>query len=278
MRFRETLQRFSSSFLTVPTLVIFVFVLIAIGMYSIEQADTGVLRSFREFMNDHVFGSPEATSTLLGTIATGIITVTSITFSLLLLALQQSASSLSHQVFDQFLRRRSNQIYFGSFVGVALYSLITLATVSPPFNPVLGATLALILTIAALYVLLLLIYSTISQMRPTEIVKMIHDHTLRARERQRELIQRTRRSPRLPAPGAIAVRAPDDGFLIGIDIDSIDADINRMPGPVEVVFQRSIGSYVAFQEHIAESACGVQERRRASRRVRSGGHQVWPGT
>jgi len=181
MRIRETLQRVSSSFLAVPTLVIFAFVLLAIGMYSLEQADTGFLRPLREFMIDHVFGDPEATSTLLETIATGVITITSITFSLLLLALQQSATSLSHQVFDQFLRRRTNQIYFGAFVGVALYTLITLATVTPPFNPVLGATLALILTIAALYVLLLLIYSTISQMRPTEIVKMIHDHTLRAR-------------------------------------------------------------------------------------------------
>lgn len=43
--------------------------------------------------------------------ATGLVTVTSITFSLLLLAVQQTASSLSPVVFDQFVRRRSNQIY-----------------------------------------------------------------------------------------------------------------------------------------------------------------------
>ncbi len=93
----------------------------------------------------------------MGTVATEVITITSITFSLLLLALQQSAGSLSHQVFDQFLQWRLNQLYFGFVIGMAFYALIILATVDPPFNPFLGATLALILASVALYVLLLLI-------------------------------------------------------------------------------------------------------------------------
>ena len=62
-------------------------------------------------------------------------TVASITISLLLLALQQSAANMTTQILDQFLRRRINQAYFGFFVGLALYSLVTLtlATVDKPF-------------------------------------------------------------------------------------------------------------------------------------------------
>lgn len=179
-------------------------------------------------------------------VPTGVIIV------FVLLALQQSAGSMTHQVFDQFLRRRLNQLYFGFFVGMALYALITLATVDPPFNPVLGATLALILTIVALYVLLLLIYSTISQMRPTDIVRTIHDHTLRARQRQRALVRRTRRSARLPAHNAIALNAPRDGFIVGIDLNALEDILKRASAPVEIVFHLSIGSYVAFQDQIAE--------------------------
>ncbi len=252
MQMRESLRRALSSFLAVPTGVIIIFVLLALGTYSLEQADLGWLQPLRNVMEAHVFGDPAATSALLGTIAGGVITITSITFSLLLLALQQSAGSMTHQVFDQFLRRRLNQLYFGFFVGMALYALITLATVDPPFNPVLGATLALILTCVALYVLLLLIYSTISQMRPTDIVRTIHDHTLRARQRQLALIRRTRRSSRLPSRGAIALRAPRDGFIVGIDLDAIEDAVKRASAPVEIVFHLSIGSYVAFQDQIAE--------------------------
>jgi len=86
-------------------------------------------------------------------------------------------------VYDQFLRRRYNQFYFGFFIGLALYTLTTLATVNQAFNPVFGATLVLVLTMVALYLLVLLLYSTINQMRPVEIIGMIRSHVLSARER-----------------------------------------------------------------------------------------------
>jgi hypothetical protein len=51
-------------------------------------------------------------------------------------ALQQSAGAMTSEVFDQFLRRRINQVYFGVFVGLALDALLTLASVSDDFNSV----------------------------------------------------------------------------------------------------------------------------------------------
>jgi uncharacterized membrane protein len=95
---------------------------------------------------------------------------------LLLVALQQSAASLTHEVFDQFLRRRINQFYFGFFVGLALFALVTLATVTESFNPVFGATLAFLLTIMALYLLIVLLYTTVNQMRPAVIIEAIRNY------------------------------------------------------------------------------------------------------
>lgn len=96
MQIRESLRRAITSFLAIPTGVVALFVLLALGTYTLDQAQIAALRPTREFMVGHVVGDPEATSNLLGTIAGGIITVTSITFSLLLLALQQSAGSLTY--------------------------------------------------------------------------------------------------------------------------------------------------------------------------------------
>lgn len=248
----ERLKRAFTSFLAVPSIIILGFVLLAFGSYTIERADPALLRPLRDVMREHVFGDASATSALLGTVASGVITVTSITFSLLLLALQQSAAALTHQVFDQFLRRRVNQVYFGAFVGITLFALITLATVSPPFNPVLGASIALILTLLALYVLLLLIYAAIDQMRPTEIIKTIHDQTLKARDKQDDLLARTRREARLVDPDAATVRAQHDGFLIGINLDRIGAALNDVDGEVEIILNRAIGAYVAWHDPIAE--------------------------
>jgi len=251
MVFREMLRRTVTSFLAVPTVIIVAFVFVAIGAYSLDQADPASLRSFSGFMQDHVFGDPESTATLLGTIATGVITITSITFSLLLLALQQSAGSLTHQVFDQFLRRRLNQVYFGFFVGMAVYALIILATVDPPFNPVLGATLALTLAIIALYILLLLIHSTISQMRPSEIIKAIHDHTLKGRRRQLVLVRKTHRTARLAHLPARPVTMSRDGYITGLDLNALGQVIDEASTPVEIEFVLSLGAYAAYGDTVA---------------------------
>jgi len=150
-------------------------------------------------------------------------TVASITISLLLLALQQSAANMTTQILDQFLRRRINQAYFGFFVGLALYSLVTLtlATVDKPFNPIFGATLAFLLTVVALYLLIILLYTTINQMRPVQVMEAIHDHVLAARERQLVLVRKTRRKPSGDGSVTVPVKVAEEGFVTRIDVDAI---------------------------------------------------------
>lgn len=260
-RFREdrgisrilgTIRLAFAEFLTIPTCTIIGFLLLAAGSYSLDRIQVVWLEPLRNVLKLHVFSDANATSSLLGTISSGIITVTSITISLLLVALQQSASSLTYQVSDQFLRRPLNQFYFGFFVGLALYALATLATVNEPFNPVFGATLALLMTVIALYLLLLLLYTTINQMRPIVIIEAIHDRTLAARERQLHLVRKTRRASCYKGAVNILVTAARHGSVTHIDIDSIGAVVKDVQGEVEIVLLVSIGSYVAFQDAIAQ--------------------------
>ncbi|HEX5501226.1 MAG TPA: DUF2254 family protein [Thermomicrobiales bacterium] len=249
---REVTRRGFAEFLAVPTGIIAGFVLLAVGTYLLDRADLGWLRPFRRLMLAHVFGSPQATASLLGTVASSVITVTSITFSLLLLAVQQSAATLTSQVYDQFLRRRLNQAYFGVFIGLALYALIILATVNPPFNPVYSATIVLLFTISALYLLLLLLYTTINQMRPAVVIEAIHDHTLAARRRQLDLLRRTRRAPGAGGPAVATVTAERRGFVTRIDPDAIATAVGQAGGTAEVALLVSIGAYVAYRDTIAE--------------------------
>jgi uncharacterized membrane protein len=180
-------------------------------------------------------------------------TVASITISLLLLALQQSAANMTTQILDQFLRRRINQAYFGFFVGLALYSLVTLtlATVDKPFNPIFGATLAFLLTVVALYLLIILLYTTINQMRPVQVLEAIHDHVLAARERQLVLVRKTRRKPSGDGSVTVPVKAAEEGFVTRIDVDAIGLAALSLSSQVEIILVVSVGSYVVFQDVIA---------------------------
>ena len=169
-----------------------------------------------------LFSDAQAARNFLGVIASSIITVTSITLSLLLIAVQQGAASLTSLVFDQFLRRRTNQLYFGFFIGLALYALIVLASINPAHQPIYGVALAGCNDGVALYMLILLIYTTINQMRPVVIIGSIHDHALRARDRQLDLLRRTRRSPRLAEAVGGRVAANRSGFMARLDVAAID--------------------------------------------------------
>jgi hypothetical protein len=142
----------------------------------------------------------DGASSFVSAAATSIVTVTSITFSVLLLAVQQTASALTPVVFDQFLRRTANQVYFGFFVGLSVFSFLVLAMGRQDPAPVYGAALTLVLIVAAMVVLLLLIHGSIDQMRPQSVVRSIHELALRARERELVLLGRTR-SERRSDPG-----------------------------------------------------------------------------
>lgn len=252
------LRRAFAEFLLVPTLIITGFLFLALGSYLIDSVQVVWLRPFRDFLRSHVFANSEATSGLLEAIAAGIITLTSITISLLLVAVQQSAGSMTGQVFDQFLRRRTNQIYFGFFVGLALYSLITLATVNDPFNPVFGASIAFCGTVVALYLLLLLLYTTVHQMRSEEIIEAIHGHILAARTRQLEFIAKTRRDSAYTGAATVRVSSQHHGNVTRVDIDSIAGALRKNDG--EVILLVSIGAFVAFGDQIAQvDAASIQD-------------------
>ena len=248
----ESVRRAIREFLGLPVAIAASFLLLAGFTYLMDRARLPWLDPVRQILRDHVFTDARATSALLSTIASGLITVTSITISLLLLSVAQSAGSLTSEVVDQFLRRRYNQVYFGYFVGLSLFALLTLGTVSEPFNPVIGATVAFLLTVIGLVLLLVLLYTSVNQMRPVEIIETIHDHVIHARKHQLLLIARTRRTPEFTGPAMKPVVRTDRGFVTYLDLDMLLTDPALRNHECEIRLKVSIGTYVAFQDVVAE--------------------------
>lgn len=246
------LKRALGQFLALPLAVVVGFVLMTVAIYWADTAwsDGRVPAGFRWL--GELLGDSSSLATLLSTVASSIITVTSITFSLLLIALQQGSSALTTQVTDQFLMRRVNQFYFGYFVGLSVFVLLSLVTASAIHRPVFGTAVALVLTTVALCMVVVMIYNTIDQMRPTQIVRAIHRHILKARHAQLPLLRRTRRVPR---PGQLVVatlRATESGHVVGVDPDRVRAALSDVgAGEVEVQLMAPIGRYLAFGDTVA---------------------------
>lgn len=255
-------QRAFSEFLGIPSLIIIGFLSLSLLTNFLDRAsiiDSGWLGIVQDFLKNNIFSDSSATTGLLTSISTGLITMTSITFSLLLIAVQQAASTISSEIYDQFLRRPINQVFFGFFIGLALYTLIVLSTTSEPFNPVIGATVAFLFMIIALFLLIVLIYSSINQMRPAVIVDAVHDLTLSAREKQLEFLSNTRRRSSDDSKEKYPVHIKHHGFFVGINIDAVNQAVEDSGEECEVVLFFSIGEFIAYDSIFAEVKADTQE-------------------
>ena len=224
------LRRSLREFIGLPALVVAGFVVLFAAVYAVDERLWGQGGPEPWPWLARLLGDASAISSLLGTVATGMITVTSITFSLLLVAVQQTAASLSTHVYDQFIQRRSNQLSFGFFVGLSIFVLFTLATASSAHRPVLGATLSLLLTGIALCMVVILIYSTVDQMRPYTVIRAIHDLTLSARHAERRRLAATRRTVSPELSWSHLLRADRYGVVGGIDVARIERALADLAG------------------------------------------------
>jgi uncharacterized membrane protein len=243
-----TLLRAGREFAAVPLAVIggcCVLATLAILGDQTHLAGTDALRRALS----HIVGAKASSSTIQA-IATGLVTVTSITFSVLLLAVQQTASNLSPVVFDQFVRRRANQVFLGFFVGLALFAYLVMAAVQDKTPPIIGAFIATILTIVAMVFLLALVYTTIDQMRPVNVLRQIHDRVLEAREREADLVQRTLRSVTVTDPVRASYRSRTTGYVIGIDLDRLEQALGQVPS-AQIELHVSLGEHVTYDSVIA---------------------------
>jgi hypothetical protein len=165
-------------------------------------------------------------------------------------------------VFDQFLRRRGNQAFVGFFVGLVLFAYVVMAAVRQDTPPILGAALATVMTVVALFILLGLVFSTIDQMRPTSVVRAIRQGAIEARTREAALVRRTRRTPVCPHPTRAAHRAGSTGYLVGLELRALEEALAGVE-EAEVVLHVTIGDHVSYGQLVAEVRAPDAELARA---------------
>jgi uncharacterized membrane protein len=242
----------------VPVLVVVAFACLAALSIIADQTQKVAWLDDARTVAGHIVGKQAATAALQA-IAGGLVTVTSITFSVLLLAVQQTASNLSPVVFDQFIRRRSNQMFLGFFVGLALFSYVVMAAVKDQTPPILGATIATLLTVVALVILLVLVFSTVGQMRPTSVIRAIHDRALTAREEEAALLRATRRESISPHEVAAVYRARVTGYVTHVDLGLL-TDALEGADDAEICLAVTLGDHVTYGDTLATVLDGDLDR------------------
>ncbi|MNS46221.1 hypothetical protein D3C72_787080 [compost metagenome] len=176
-------------------------------------------------------GSASSAQTLLATVAGMWATVIGISFSVMLVTTQLTATKYVAQVLPLFERDRVNQVVLGSFLATVLYSLLVLRTVHaepPVFVPYLGTSVAIVLAASALFLLIAFISNNINLVRP----QFFLTNTLEATRQALETAYPPERGsgfapldphavPPVPPPAAEMIRSDAHGMLVGIDWEAL---------------------------------------------------------
>ncbi|MGQ3890264.1 DUF2254 domain-containing protein [Legionella sp. CNM-1927-20] len=114
---------------------------------------------------------PEGARTILSTIATSIITVAGVVFSMTIVAVSFAASQIGPRLISNFMRDRANQVTLGTFIATFLFCLFILLALfnlnengasemntTKPFLPQISLLAAIILTLCSVGVLIYFIH------------------------------------------------------------------------------------------------------------------------
>ena len=175
-------------------------------------------------------GDAGAARTLLDAIASSLITVTSLTFSLTVVTLQLASSQFSPRLLRTFTSDVFVQATLAVFLATFTYALTVLRAVRSgdvaggAFVPRISVTVAFVLGLASVLGLVLFLAHLARQIRVETMLRDVHDDasaTIAAATRAREGTHNGNIPPALVPPtpprDAVALVAPTSGFLTSVD-------------------------------------------------------------
>lgn len=158
--------RLNSSFWFVPAVMAVAAVALSFALIEVDalrqESTTNDPSAF------YTFG-PEGARSILSVIASSMITVASLIFSITMLSLQLASSQFGPRVLGNFMRDRSNQIVLGTFIATFLYCLFVLRSVrgmeGNSFVPHLSVAFGILLAAASVAVLIYFIHHIATSIR-----------------------------------------------------------------------------------------------------------------
>ena len=122
-------------------------------------------------------GGPDGARTLLSVIASSMITVAGVVFSITIVVLTLASSQFGPRLIRNFMHVRANQMVLGTFVATFIYGILVLRTVSAVagkiFVPSLSVTVAILMSLLSLSVLIYFIHNVSESIQAQHIIARV---------------------------------------------------------------------------------------------------------
>ncbi len=226
MPFQKVLDTIRQSLWFIPGLWVIGCTFAAFGLVVLDTATPQIASELPLVFG----GGPEGARGLLSSIASSMITVAGVVFSITIVALQLASSQYSPRVLRSFMRDRPSQIVLGSFIGSFVYAILVLRTIrteqegSSAFVPAIAVTGAIVLALVALGMLVYYIHHIATRMQASQITAAVATETLDEVARQQREAEEHPRPPVRSRPSGDPtsfIPATRSGYLQYVEADEL---------------------------------------------------------
>jgi len=185
LKLRSLWDRLRSSLWFVPSLLVTGAVALALGLVEIDASGEWTHLQVRW---PRLFGAGAAGSRgMLSAIASSMITVAGVAFSITIVALALASSQYTSRILRNFMRDRANQAVLGTFLGIFVYCVVVLRTIrggdEGAFVPSLAVMFGVVLSLVGIGCLIFFIHHIALSIQAESIIKSATDETIEAIER-----------------------------------------------------------------------------------------------
>lgn len=272
------LDRLNSSLWFVPSLIVLASVVLAYVVLAIDSTlpndwwedATGLTALF-----DVRIGGATAT---LQAIGGSIITIAGVVFSITIAAMTLAAGQYTSRVLRSFIRDRGNQMVLGVFLGIFVYCLLIMRSLSGISDnshaPPLSMLISLVLAFVGVATLIYFIHHISMNLQATRIVATIADSALPSIDRhfpdRFEPSEDTGADRNMPSGEyRLILRSRRNGYVTGIDFNTLVKVADASDSLVRVY--RAPGFFVTEGEALA----GIQSADTLDEDVIDDLHDAW---
>ncbi len=204
-----------------PTVAVVLAVVLGVVLTQVRPAEGSLLESLA------FSGSPQGAGGILRVIATSVITINTLVFSLTVLTLQLASQQFSPRLLRTFLREGRNQIVLGVFLATFVYALVVLRAVrsgSSPNVPGLAVTVAFLFVLATIVAFVAFIDNIAQSLRIDTLMNQVEKDTRSVIDAHHAEPCRPTGEPAIPQPPGeiVSVSARRSGFVTAVAPQSLE--------------------------------------------------------
>lgn len=173
-----------SSLWFVPAAMSLLATALAIAMIALDRRTDRAVQSSFAFVYG---GGAEGARAVLSAIATSMITVAGVTFSITIVALTLASQQYGPRLLGSFLRDFGNQVVLGTFIATFLYCLLVLRTIrggdDGAFVPQLSVTVGVVLALVSLAILIYFIHHVSTSIQASHVISKVSEDLAAAVDR-----------------------------------------------------------------------------------------------